>query len=181
MTIKHKIFSTVTLIFAFITMTVFISAQDTTRNDDSANAPTKRERKMGKRGGEGRRGGHRGGKMMRGLQNLNLTDDQKTQIQGIMQSSKTANEPFHQELRAFKEKTRNGENLTDADQNRMREIRTQMKQSMEQTHNTIMAILTPEQRQQVEQQKLEREKRRAEHRQRRQERKENKNPTKDSN
>lgn len=184
MTIKHKIFSTITLVFAFITMTVFVSAQDTTKNDDSANAPTKREHKMGKRSGEGRegrRGRHHGGGMMRGLQNLNLTDDQKTQIQGIMQSSKTANEPLHQELRALKEKKRNGENLTDTDQNRMREIKTRMKQSMEQTHNTIMAILTPEQRQQVEQQKLEREKRREERRQNRQERKGNQNPTKDSN
>lgn len=167
MTIKHKIFSTITLVFAFITMTVFVSAQDG-QNDDSANAPTKRERKMGKRGGEGRRG-HHGGNLMRGLQNLDLTEAQKTQIQGIMESAKTANEPLRQELRQFKEKQLNGENLTEADQNRIREIRTQMKQSMEQTHNTILAILTPEQRQRVEQQKLEREKRREERRQRRQE------------
>lgn len=169
MTIKHKIFSTITLVFAFITMTVLVSAQDA-KNDDAVNAPTKRERKMNKMRGEGRHGRH-GGKMMRGLHGLDLTETQKTQIKGIMESNKIANEPLRQELRTFFEKKRSGENLTDAEQNRIREIKTQMKQSMEQTHNTILALLTPEQRQQIEQQKLEREKRREERRERRQERK----------
>ena len=181
MTIKHKIFSTITLVFAFITMTVFVSAQDTKNDDSVNNAPTKSERKMKRNRGEGkegRRGGHHGGGMMRGLQNLNLTDTQKTQIKGIMESNRVANEPLRQELRTFGEKKRNGQNLSDSDQNRMREIKTQMKQSMEQTHNTIMAILTPEQRQQVEQQKLEREKRREEMRERRQDRKNGQTPAK---
>ena len=71
--------------------------------------------------------------------------------------------------------------LSQADQNRLREIKTQIKQSMEQTHNTILAILTPEQRQQVEQKKLEMEKRREEFRQKRQERKADQNSTKSNN
>ena len=130
-------------------------------------------------GREGRRGGRHGGdRMMRGFQDLNLTDAQKTQIKGIMESNKVANEPLHQELRTIGEKKRSGQNLSDADQNRIRDIRTQMKQSMDQTRNTILSILTPEQRQQFEQKKLEMEKRREEFRQRRQERKSNQNPTK---
>lgn len=179
MTIKHKIFSTITLVFAFITMTVFVAAQDT-KNDDSVNTPTKRERKMNRKRGDGRRGGH-GDKMMHGLRNLDLTDAQKTQIKGIMESNKITNEPLRQELRTFKEKSRNGENLSDADQNRIREIRTQMKQSKEQSKNTVLSILTPEQRQQVEQNKLDRQKRREEMRQRREERKNSQNSTKSNN
>lgn len=177
MTFKHKIFSTITLVFAFITMTVFVSAQNT-KNDNTVNTPTTRERKMKRQRGEGRRGGHHGDKMMRGFKNLDLTDAQKTHIKSLMESNKIANEPLRQEMLTFKEKKRNGENLSDADQNRIRDIKTQMKQSMEQTHNTILAILTPEQRQQVEQNKLERKERREEMKQRRQERKANQTPAK---
>ncbi|CAN5686524.1 hypothetical protein BH24ACI2_BH24ACI2_09640 [soil metagenome] len=171
MSFKQKFISAVTLAFAFVAFTTFVSAQDTstTQQQDSANKQEKRERKeFGRRGGErlfdkeGRGGKHHGGKM-RGLEQLNLTDAQKTQIKGLMESSRTANQGAFQEIRDLKMKKRDGI-ITTEEQTRMQQLKTQLKASAEQTHSSILAVLTPEQRTQLEQikeqHKQQREKRR---------------------
>ncbi len=155
MKFKQKIVSAVTFLFAIVTFTTFVSAQDTTtQSQDSTTKQEKREdfgkNKFGK---EGKHGDHRGGnRMFRGLHQLNLTDAQKEQIKGIMESNHTANQVTHQEMRGLMMKKRDGV-ITAEEQTRFDTLKSQMKASAEQTHNSIMAILTPEQRAQFEQQR----------------------------
>nr|MBA3633515.1 Spy/CpxP family protein refolding chaperone [Acidobacteriota bacterium] len=163
MSFKQKFISAVTLAFAIIAFTTFVSAQDisTTQPQDSESKQQKRERRgFGKRGERGDK--HRGGKM-HGLEQLNLTDAQKTQIKSLMESSRTANQGTFQEMRDLKMKKRDGI-ITTEEQARMQQLKTQMKATAEQTHSSILAVLTPEQRAQLEQikeqHKQQREKRR---------------------
>ena len=151
MTFKQKFISAVTFVFAIVAFTTFVSAQDTaTQPQDSTTNQEKPDRKFGK---EGKRGNKHGGDMMmRGLQQLNLTDAQKEQIKGIMESNRTAHQATHQEMRGLMMKKRDGI-ITADEQTRFDQLKSQMKASAEQTHNTILAILTPEQRTQLEQQK----------------------------
>ncbi len=174
MSFIKKIASAFVLAFAMIALTTFVAAQDSSTNDQQTDKAQK-ERKL-KRGdgfGKGMRGGRRGGGFgMRGLRQLDLTDAQKEQIKGIMEASRTANEPIRQEMRTLMEKRRNGgDELTETDRTRLKELRTQMKQTAEQNHNTILGILNAEQRQKLEEMKQEKQKRREEFRQRRQENK----------
>ena len=178
MSFIKKIASGFVLALAMITLTTFVAAQDSSTNDEQTDKAQK-QRKMqrgdgfGKRGdGRGMSDGKRGGGFgMRGLRNLDLTDAQKEQVRGIMETSRTANEPIRQEMRTLMEKRRGGEELSETDRARFKELRTQMKQTAEQNHNTILGILTPEQREKLETMKQEKQKRREEFRQRRQENK----------
>ena len=175
MSFGRKIASALMFAFAMITLTTYVAAQDNSTTDQQTDKAQK-ERKMKRGDGFGKRGGEnadgmRGGFGMRGLKNLDLTDAQKEQIRGIMETNKTANEPLRQEMRSLMEKRRGGEELTETDRTRLKELRTQMKQSHEQTQNTILGILTAEQRQKFEQMKQDKQKRREEFRQRRQENK----------
>ncbi len=170
MSFKQKFISAVTFGFAIVAFTTFVSAQDTnpTGQQDSTTTQEKREgfgkRKFGK---EGKHGNKRGGKMMRGLRELNLTDAQKEQIKGIMESNRTAHQGTHEEMRGLMMKKRDGI-ITAEEQTRFTELKTQMKASAKQTHNTILAILTPEQRTQLEQQKEQMKQKREERRKMRQ-------------
>lgn len=173
MSTGRKIISAITLAFAMLALTTFVTAQNTTdKQTDKAQKQRKLERKeFGERGfHRGMREGKRGHHGFRGLHRLNLTDAQKEQIRGIMESNKIANEPLRQEIRAIFEKKRGGAELTEADKTRLQEIHNRMKQSSEQTRNTVLSLLTVEQRQQLEQWKQERQKRMEERRQRMQER-----------
>lgn len=152
---------------ATFTLTTFVAAQDDRSTEQPTDKPMKERRWKGDGFGK-RGGGMRGGMGMRGLRNLDLTDAQKEQIRGIMETAKTANQPIFEELRTLKEKKRGGTELSATDIARLKELRAQMQQFREQTENTILGILTAEQRQKLEQQKLERQQRRQEFRQRRQ-------------
>ncbi|MDQ3179463.1 MAG: Spy/CpxP family protein refolding chaperone [Acidobacteriota bacterium] len=168
MSFKQKFISAVTFVFAIVAFTTFVSAQDKkpTEQQDSTTKQEKRDRRgFGK---EGKRGGHRGGKMMmHGLRELNLTDAQKEQLKGIMESNRTANQATHEEMRGLMMKKRDGI-ITAEEQTRFDQVKAQMKASAEQTHNSILAILTPEQRTQLEQQKEQMKQKREEHRKMRQ-------------
>ena len=151
MSFKQRLISAVTFIFAIVAFTTFVPAQDTTTTQpqDSTTKQEKRERKFGK---EGKRGNKRGGKIMHGLKQLNLTDAQKEQIKGIMETNRTAHQATHEEMRDLMMKKRDGI-ITTEEQTRFDELKAQMKASAEQTHSAILAILTPEQLAQLEQQK----------------------------
>ena len=151
MTFKQKFISAVTFVFAIVAFTTFVTAQDTaTQPQDSATKQEKRARKFGK---EGKHGNKRGGDMMfHALQQLNLTDAQKEQLKGIMESNRTANQGTHEEMRGLMMKKRD-DIITAEEQTRFDELKNQMKASAKQTHDSILAILTPEQRTQLEQQK----------------------------
>lgn len=165
MSFKQKFISAVTFVFAIVAFTTFVSAQDTTTQpQDSTTRQEKSERKFGK---EGKRGGHRGGKMMRGFRELNLTDAQKEQIKSLMETNRTAHQGTHEEMRGLMMKKRDGV-INAEEQARFVQLKSQMKASAEQTHNSILAILTPEQRTQFEQQKAQMKQRREERRKLRQ-------------
>ena len=150
MPLKQKFISAVTFVFAIVAFTTFVSAQDTaTQPQDSTTKQEKRDRKFGK---EGKRDGHHGDMMLRGLQQLNLTDAQKEQLKGIMESNRTANQGTHEEMRGLMMKKRDGI-ITAEEQTRFDALKTQMKASAKQTHDSILAILTPEQLAQLEKQK----------------------------
>ena len=82
---------------------------------------------------------------------------------------RTANRANHEEFRALREARRSG-TLTDEQKQKFRTLREQMKQNAEQNKAKVLAILTPEQRAQLELKKQEMEKRRQERRQMRQNR-----------
>ena len=172
MSLKRKIVSVFTLALAIVGFTTFASAQDSSVTpQDSTTKQEKRDRRgfEGRRGGfeKGMRGGKHGKMMMRGLHKLNLTEAQKTQIHTLMESNRTANQATFEEMRGLMMKKRDG-SITEGEQTRLETLRTQMKATAEQTHNTILGLLTPAQRAQLEQMKAERKQKMEERRQMRQ-------------
>jgi Spy/CpxP family protein refolding chaperone len=174
MSFKRKLISAVTSAFAVAAFSTFAAAQDTntTKEDNSMQKQEMRERRGGKRGfgGKGMRGGKHGGgdkMMLRGLGRLNLTDAQKEQIRGISENFKTSTQTQREELRALGMKKRDGI-ITADEQARAKEIRTQLKASGEQMRNSVLAILTAEQKTQLDQMKQEMKTRKSERRQNRQ-------------
>jgi Spy/CpxP family protein refolding chaperone len=154
MSFKRKLIPAIGLALAVGTFTTFVSAQDSSANtqQDSTRKERKFERRGdGFRGVKGMRGGKHGGDrmMMRGLRQLNLTDAQKEQIKTIHESNKP-NQALFEEVRGLMQNRRDG-SITEQEQNRVKEIRTQMRASAEQTHNAVLAVLTAEQRTQLEQ------------------------------
>lgn len=171
MSLKNKFIPAITLAVAVGAFSTFASAQTTTApsQQDGVQKQEKREKKgFSRRGGfdKGMRGGKSG---MHGFRGINLTDAQKEQLRTIMEANRTTNQPSFEEFRSLREARRNG-TLTADQQSRLQTLREQMKQNAEQTRAKVLAILTPEQRTQLEQQKEEREKRRQERQQMRQNR-----------
>lgn len=177
MSFKRKLISAATSALAVVAFTTFASAQDTNTNkeDNSVQKQEMRERGgrgFGKHGGDkGMRGGRRGDggdrMMMRSLGQLNLSDAQKEQIRGISETFKTSTQTQREELRNLGMKKRDGV-ITADEEARFKEIRTQVKTSGEQMRNSVLAVLTAEQRTQFEQLKEEMKKRKMERRQNRQ-------------
>lgn len=172
MSLKQKFISTVTLAIAVGAFGTFVSAQETPSSDSTAQ-PERMER--GGRGGfgKGMRGGKHGGggdrMMMRSLEKLNLTDAQKEQVRTIFESQRTQNQPQMEEMRGLMMKKRDGV-ITADEQTRLKELRTQSKQTNDQTRASILAILTPEQRTQLDTMKQEMREKMIERRQNRQNR-----------
>lgn len=175
MSLKNKILTTATLALAVGAFSTFASAQtsDGTSENGTVQKQERREgRRFGKRGGsgEGMRGDKRGGGKfgMRGLRGLNLTDAQKEQVRNIMETNRTVNQSAREEFRTLRQAKRDG-TLNATQQARLTALKEQMRQNAEATKTRIEAILTPEQRTQLEQQKEEMQKRRQERRQQRRE------------
>jgi protein CpxP len=174
MSLKRKILTGITSGFALVALSSFAMAQDNSTTTPQREDNQKSERRWGKRGGEGkrdgmRRGGHRGGFGMHGLRQLNLTDAQKEQIRTILESKRAnreANQAQRDEIRQIFEAKRSG-TMTADQQARLQAFRDQHREQARQLHEQILAILTPEQKAQLEQFKQERQKRREEFRQNR--------------
>ncbi|HEX9961861.1 MAG TPA: Spy/CpxP family protein refolding chaperone [Pyrinomonadaceae bacterium] len=158
---------------AVVAISSFVMAQDnrsTTPQDDTQKME-RMERKEGRRGFGKRDGMRRGGRGfgMHGLRQLNLTDAQKEQIRTIMESrrgNREANQTQREELRQIIEAKRSG-TITAEQQERLRAFRDQRRENARQLHEQILAILTPEQKTQLEQIKQERKQRHQEFRQNR--------------
>ena len=87
----------------------------------------------------------------------------------MSENLKLSTQTQREELRALSMKRRDGI-ITDAEQARAKELRTQLKTSGDQVRNTMLAILTPEQRTQLDQMKQEKKARREQFKQNRQNR-----------
>lgn len=172
MSLKNKFFSALTMAFAVFAFSTFVSAQETTKTDsDNMQKQEKREwRKDGKRDGMGKgfrrggRGGRRGG-FMRGFRDLNLTDAQKQQIKTIMDANRP-DQASMEEMKTLFEAKRNG-TLSADQKERMKTLKQQSREKGAAIHQQILAILTPEQLQQLEAKKAEMKQRREERKQRR--------------
>ena len=130
-----------------------------------------RPNRMGRRGGpEGRdkmRGRERHG--MRGaLRELNLTDAQKEQVRAAVQRNMEGTKTQREELRQLAKKRRQG-TLSPEEQARARSLHEEISKSMRNSHADLFAILTPEQKAQLEEIKKERKARHKEMRERRKE------------
>ena len=155
MSFKHKFISTVTLAIAVGAFGTYASAQETPTTQTDSTPKTERTER-GERGfgrGEGMRGGKHGGggdrMMMEALEKLNLTDAQKAQVKTVFENHHTQNQPQMEEMRALGMKKRDGV-ITADEETRLKDLRTQMKVSDEQLHDSISAILTTEQRAQLD-------------------------------
>ena len=195
MALRSKFFTLFTLVFAVTAFSVFTSAQETTpapkEGDKKVEKPERRG--FGRHGGFGRMGGKFGGRMgrmggmhggmgmrggpmgrMGGLLGITLTDAQKEQIKAIHEANKPSQETMDQ-MKAFMEARRAG-TLTDAQKEQMKQFREARRTKMESVHAQVLAILTPEQKAQIETRKAEMRQRMEERRLRMQERRMNRQP-----
>jgi Spy/CpxP family protein refolding chaperone len=171
MSLKRKIISAIISAFAVVAFTSFVSAQDASKQEqNSTQKQEKRERGFGKKRGFGRgmRDG-RGGGIMRGFQELNLTDAQKQQIHTILETNKPDPKTF-EEIRPLMEAKRNG-TITAEQETKLKAFREQAKQKHDQVKSQVLAVLTTEQREQLNKLKEEWKQKREERKQMRQERK----------
>lgn len=107
-----------------------------------------REGRMGRRqGGPGKRG-HGG--VLRLMSQLNLTDAQQQQIRAIQQRFETSTKTQREELRKLHE-SNEGSTPSADQQSRMQALRAEMEQAMKAAHEEMLAVLTTEQRTQLEQ------------------------------
>lgn len=167
MSLKNKLSSVITLAFAIVAFTTFASAQDAAKpQDETQKLERKGEFKRGMHRGKFGHRGMRGG--MRGLHRLNLSDAQREQIRQIHEANKP-NEALVAQMQALREARKAGGPITDAQREQMKNLRDQMRAHHESVRGQVLAVLTPEQRTQLETMKAEMQKRREEFRQRRQE------------
>lgn len=158
MSFKSKLFSGITMGAAVAVFAVAGSAQVPTETKPDGTQKT--EKRWGKRGGDGMRGGmHRGMKGGMGLRGIELTDAQKEQIKAIREANKPSDEvrAQHQEqMKAFREARKAG-TLTEDQKTQMKAFRDERMAKMQAMRAQIEAILTPEQKQQLEAKKAERQ------------------------
>jgi Spy/CpxP family protein refolding chaperone len=106
-------------------------------------------RPFGRREGRGFRRGPGGNFGPRLLRELNLTDDQKKQVRGIIEQTFQSRKAEREELQQLGEKRRQG-TLTAEDQARATTLHQQIRASMKETETRLAAILTAEQKAKAE-------------------------------
>jgi Spy/CpxP family protein refolding chaperone len=165
MSLKNKLFSALTFAFAVFAFSTFAMAQETPKTD-SDNTQKREWRKGGNRdgfGGKGFRRGGRGGGFMGELRGIELTDAQKQQIKTILDANRP-DQAAMEEFRTLHDAKRNG-TLTAEQQERLKTLKQQSMEKGQALHQQILAVLTPEQLQQVEKNKAEMKQRREERKQ----------------
>jgi periplasmic protein CpxP/Spy len=162
MSLKHKFISAFASALLIGSAALAASAQDQAPvMKDGTTKAEKHDRKgFGRHGGFGK-GMHGGG--MRGLKGLELTDAQKAQIKQIHEANRP-DQATMDELKAIHEARQAG-TLTEDQRARAKALRDQMRAKGDSVHQQVLAVLTPEQRQQIETRKAEMQKRREERRQ----------------
>lgn len=145
MSLKFKFIS------VFASALLLGSFASSTLAQDTAPMPKEGVEKSGKHGGKGfgRRGPGGGRHAMRGLMGIELTEAQKAQIKQIHEANRP-DPAVMEEMKAIHEARRNGGTLTEDQKARGKAIREQARTKAESAHQQVLAILTPEQRQQLE-------------------------------
>ena len=176
MAIRTKLFTTTTLALSIGAFGVFAGAQTTEtpatdgqkiEKGDRKGGFGKRGGKFGKRGGM-RHGGHRMGGGMGMFRGIELTDAQKEQLKAIREANKPTGE--HKALfDSLRETRKAGGTITEEQKAQMKQLREDRKAKMAVVHEQMLAILTPEQKAQLEARKAERQQKREQFRQKRQE------------
>ena len=167
MSLKNKFFTGIAMATAMGAFAIAGSAQTTTpvpQTDGQQQGKQWGGHRKGGEGFRGMRGGRDGGFMFR---DLNLTDAQKAQIKTIMDANKPT-EAEMQQMKSLMEARKNGGTLTDDQKAQFKAFRQQRQVKQQAVHQQILAILTPEQKQQLEQKQQERRQRMQERRQQRQ-------------
>ena len=116
------------------------------------------EGRHGKGGHHGRRGGEHGARF---AQKLNLTDAQKEQIREINRTFREQNKPFFESSRSTRQQLREAKKAGDqarveALKGTLESQRAQFKQLRATQRQRVLAVLTPEQRTQLDALKAER-------------------------
>jgi Spy/CpxP family protein refolding chaperone len=106
----------------------------------------------GERMRHGREGGGRG--MMRVFERLNLTDEQKLRVNEIRSRFEENTRTLREDLRNLREQSRQGTPSAE-DQARAEQLRQQLNTANKQMYEEVKAVLTPEQKAQLEQMKQE--------------------------
>ncbi len=173
MSLKTKFFSFLTVVIGVAAFSTFTFAQDNkaaTPSTDKIEKPRGEGREFGKRkfDGEGF-GGHRGrhGGKFHGLRGIDLTDAQKEQIRVIRENNKP-DAATMQEFKAIREARKAGTAITPEQKERMKALHEQSRAKAESVHQQILAVLTADQKAQIEKMKLEMKQRHEERIQKRQ-------------
>jgi Spy/CpxP family protein refolding chaperone len=163
MTVRNKLFAVLSSFLMVFAVGTFAFAQETmTRQDDSSKQDAPQAEKGfrhpgGHRGfgkGFGHRGGMRGGMMHGGFGKLNLSEEQKGQLKSLRENFRTSTETQRKEMFTLFQQKRDGTLNADGEA-RMKEIHSQMKAAGQGLHSSMLGVLTPEQKTQLETMKQE--------------------------
>jgi periplasmic protein CpxP/Spy len=167
---KIKTLAVASLAAFAVAVPVALAQTGGTGQDDNERPRAERRGHGGKRGGH-RGGGGRGGFGFRGVE---LTDDQKTRLQALRQSFGERTRPLreqlrakHQELRQSQEGGAFNEALATQKLTEAAAIQARLMGEEFRLRQESLAVLTPEQRTQIEQRRNERKQQRDERRSRR--------------
>ncbi len=149
------------------------SAQDrAAKPSGEAKGVVKEKRHDGMRGMRGMRGermGHRGPGF--GLRGIDLTDAQKAQVRQIHEANKPSQAQLD-EMKSIREARRNGGTLTEDQKARMKAFRDEAQAKAKSVHEQVLAVLTAEQRTQLDQRRQQMQQRMQERRQNMEQRRE---------
>lgn len=139
-------------------------AQSSVTEQDGGQQMSRKEGRGGKH--RGHRGGRHGGRMFKGL---NLTEAQKTSMKQIRLSFKERTKALHQELRAKRQEMRQAseggtfnEALATQKLTESASLQAKLMGEKFKLHQEMLAVLTPEQKTQLEQKRAEFKQKRAE-------------------
>jgi protein CpxP len=165
MSLRNKLIGTSLAAALLSAFAVTAAAQQPQGPPNERGPRPERMRGPGRQGREGREG-MRDREMGPGLfRQLDLTDAQKEQLRAAGKQNREATRAQHEELHQLAEKRQQG-SLTAAEEARIRVLRDEMRASMQKTHESLLSILTAEQKTKLEQLRSERQQHRGEMRER---------------
>lgn len=156
---KNRLFSLLSMSVLTTAFAVAAQAQEVKQDPPTPPSPEKRTDKPFRKGFGGPEGFRRGrmhGRRMAGIRafrGLNLSEEQRQQIRSIMQANRPSPEQLER-VRLLIAAKRNG-TITPEQQEELRQIRESAKERARSVHTQIQAILTEEQRAEIERRKQE--------------------------